>query len=124
MKLWIDDIRTPPDDSWNICRTVGSAITALYHFFWEVEMINLDHDISHQVVVGKMSRPYPCDETFKAVAMYIATLKRYNPNWEPSVRIHTSNHSGAHDMKSILEAVGIHPDVEIAKGANRLETIL
>lgn len=124
MKLWVDDIRTSPDDSWSICRNVSTAINALYHFFWDVEVINLDHDISHQVVMSGMSRPYPCDETFKAVAIYIATLKKWNPNWNPIVKIHTSNYSGANEMKAILEEAGIHPDVEIAKGANRLETIL
>lgn len=122
MKLFVDDIRTPPDETWNICRTVGSAINALYRF--EVEEIALDHDISHLITVDGFPRPYPCNETFKPVAIYIATLKKANPDWNPHVSIHTSNHSGAHEMKAILLDAGIEPEVVISKAANRLETIL
>ena len=124
MKLWIDDIRTPPDDSWHICRNVSSAIRALDMFADEVTDINLDHDISHQVVVGKMSRPYPCEETFQAVARYIATLKLLHPQWSPKVQIHTSNYVGAQEMQDILKNAEIYADAKVVGGANRLETIL
>lgn len=124
MKLWIDDIRTPPDDSWHICRSVSSAIRALDMFYEQVEEINLDHDISHQVVVGKMSRPYPCEETFEAVARYIALIRRAHNDWNPKIQIHTSNYVGAQNMKKILEAEGFLPDAKVIGGANRLETIL
>ena len=97
MKLFIDDIRTPPDESWHICRSVSAAIRALDMFYGKVEEITLDHDISHQVALGGMSRPYPCDETFEAVARYIAKMKYYEPSWNPKIEIHTvippeSNH--------------------------------
>lgn len=123
MRLWIDDIRTPPDESWNICRTVLSAIRAIDMFGEGIDEIALDHDISHQVIVGKMSRPYPCEETFEAVARHIAERIR-RTGWKPKISIHTSNPAGAAAMKSILKEVGIEPDVNILKGANRLETIL
>jgi hypothetical protein len=137
MKLWIDDIRTPPDDSWHICRDVSSAIRALDMFWPEVTDINLDHDISHQIVMG-MSRPFPCTETFEAVARFIAMIKRNNgirresalqryegePEWTPGIRLHTSNTVGAYMMRNILEDVGLGCTIELAKGANRLETIL
>lgn len=122
MKLYIDDIRTPPNDTWNICRNVGAAIRALDMFYKEVTDINLDHDISHQVVVGKMSRPYPCEETFESVARYIAMLHKLDPEWNPSIIIHTSNPVGAEAMKSVLK--GMLVAVQLTGGANRLETIL
>lgn len=128
MKLWIDDIRTPPDDSWHICRDVSSAIRALDMFYADVDEINLDHDISHQVSVGGMSRPYPCTETFEAVARYITRLKLYvhasGMKWNPAIRLHTSNSVGAYKMRAILDDVGMGCTIELAKGANRLETIL
>ena len=37
MKLFIDDIRTPPDDTWHICRDVFSSIRALDMFYEDVE---------------------------------------------------------------------------------------
>ena len=124
MKLWIDDIRTPPDMSWHICRSVSAAIRALDMFYENVEEINLDHDISHQIIMREMERPYPCEETFEAVARYIATLKRYHVTWEPKIQIHTSNYVGAQIMKKILEEVGLKPVTKVVGGANRLETIL
>lgn len=135
MKLWIDDIRTPPDDTWHIARNVSSAIRALDMFGPDITEISLDHDISHQLIMGKMSRPYACEETFEAVARYIALLKTYietpeqsqterTPKWNPKIQIHTSNYVGAQNMKKILDDVGLNPNVVIAPGANRLETIL
>lgn len=124
MKLFIDDIRTPPDESWHICRSVSAAIRALDMFWQQVEEINLDHDISHQVVIGRMSRPYPCEETFEAVAHYIACLKAIDETWSPKIQIHTSNYVGAQNMLAILTRAGFQVDAKVVGGANRLETIL
>lgn len=125
MKLFIDDIRTPPDDTWHICRDVSSAIRALDMFYPTIEEINLDHDISHQVVVNGMSRPYPCSETFEAVARYIALMKSCHPGWNPNIKIHTSNYVGAKNMSDILDKAGFeNVESKVIGGANRLETIL
>lgn len=131
MKLFIDDIRTPPDDTWHICRDVFSAIRALDMYYEDVTEINLDHDISHQVVVNGMSRPYPCTETFEAVARYLCILKKYQDArtdehriWEPKIHIHTSNFVGAGRMKDLLLKAGFEVDAKVIGGANRLETIL
>lgn len=125
MKLYIDDIRTPPDDSWHICRNISSAIRALDMFWPATEEIALDHDISHQIVMGDMSRPFACPETFEAVARYISKIKHLNPTWEPKITIHTSNYVGGKVMQQILEDAGFPtPEFVVSKGANRLETIL
>lgn len=122
MKLWVDDIRIPPDDSWHICRSVYAAVRALEMFWPDVDQINLDHDISHQVTIGKMSRPYPCDETFAVVAMYMALIKKANPTWNPKITIQTSNPVGAELMENILMNAGFPmPERKKVGGANRLE---
>ena len=124
MKLFIDDIHTSPNDSWNICRTVLSAVSALDMFWEQITDIALDHDISHQIVMGEMSRPFACPETFEVVARYVATLKKLHPEWSPAISIHTSNPVGAERMGGILGAIGFSPTIQLARGANRLETIL
>lgn len=125
MKLFVDDIRTAPDDSWHTCRSALSAVRALDMFSSTIEEVSLDHDISHQVVVGKMSRPYPCEETFEIVARHMAALRKDMPYWEPKITIHTSNPAGAQNMQSILMTAGFPLIiVELRPGANRLETIL
>lgn len=127
MKLWVDDIRNAPDDTWHVARTVTAAIRALAMF--EFEEVSLDHDISHQVSVGELSRPFPCDETFEAVAHYIAEKAlasgRFEDRarrWDPKVVLHTSNPVGAQAMKEVLYR-GFITDIQVRPfgAANRLE---
>lgn len=146
MKLFVDDIRNAPDESWTVARTVNSAISAIDTF--DFDEISLDHDISHQVSVGTLSRPYPCEETFTAVAYFIKhrykdqlLAKDMKKNgihvtctsidcperkggdcWQmktPIILIHTSNPAGAVKMQGILHEFEVH---RISKElANRLE---
>jgi len=124
MKLFIDDIRNAPDDSWVVARTVTSAIRAISQFGNEIETISLDHDISHQVAIGKLSRPYPCDECFCAVAYFIkefygrALLEGLLS--QPKIVIHTSNPAGGKEMAVILGG-DFKIEYKLAGIANRLE---
>lgn len=125
MKLWIDDIRNAPDESWTVARTVTSAIRALRMFNTEITEVSLDHDISHQVTIGSLGRPYPCEETFLPVAMYMAlvidsTLDARVP-WRPIVSIHTSNPQGGKEMAMILAQEGIKAKIVPMGLTNRLE---
>jgi len=131
MKLWIDDIRNAPDESWTVARTVTSAIKAIAQF--QFDEISLDHDISHQVVVGSLSRPYPCEETFQAVAYYIATkychdfpigggLNVARLNIYPKITIHSANLVGADEILNILKDYGIEAELKPMRAANRLES--
>src|ERR1035441_7784613 len=103
-KLFVDDIRQAPDETWTVARTVTVAISAIAAFHFDV--ISLDHDISHQVAMGGLSRPYPCGETFTPVAQFIA--EKYNPDgpaWKirPKIIIHTANPAGAVRIAGHLE---------------------
>ena len=44
MKLWIDDFRNPPDDSWVVVRTVKDAIKFMQEYGCP-EIISFDHDL-------------------------------------------------------------------------------
>ena len=48
MKIWVDDIRTPPSDDWLWARSVKEAITAIKSyersFATDAIYISLDHD--------------------------------------------------------------------------------
>lgn len=124
MKLFIDDIRNAPDESWAVARTVDSAISFIAQFGDSIEEISLDHDISHQVGMGELSRPYPCVETFTAVARYIA---QYYPDQHfgarPKITIHSSNPMGAKNMQFILKDFGDVPYIPYDP-VNRLEKIV
>lgn len=45
MKLWHDDIRRPPDDTWTWCRTNAAAERFLLHNLNAVTEASLDHDL-------------------------------------------------------------------------------
>lgn len=120
MKLWVDDIRPIPDDSWTLAKTVNEAIRALYLFDWDE--VSLDHDISHQVTVGENSRPYPCEETFEAVAHYIAAKYKIL-NKVPKITLHTANPNGAERMKRLLALEGISSEIKGLPPVNRLEQV-
>ena len=118
MKLWVDDIRNAPDDTWTVARTITAAFNILSKM--DAEIISLDHDISHQVSIGTgLERPFPCPETFVPVAHYAGlnhSAKKFH--------LHTSNPVGARVMKDLLMHYGYdEKDIEIRPmgAANRLE---
>lgn len=123
MKLWIDDIRTAPDHTWMTAKTATSAIAAIGQFGKQFKEISLDHDISHQVTIGDISRPYPCDETFKAVAWFIAAYYTLNPEQAPKITIHSANPVGADSMRSVIQKQlpGVSIKISPMGAANRLE---
>lgn len=123
MRLWIDDIRNAPDDTWHVARTVTDAIRVLSQV--ACTEISIDHDISHEVTVDGISRPYPCSETFMPVARYMALLYRLRQSVDiafPTITIHSSNVVAGKEMKAVLEEAGITDIVVSPMGlTNRLE---
>lgn len=98
MKLWVDDIREAPDESWSVARTPLSAIRAISHFHFEE--ISLDHDSGLD------------DDTFASVAYYIACAYSDLPRHaRPKVTIHSANPIGAEEMKMVLRSGGIEANL-------------
>jgi NAD+-processing family protein with receiver domain len=130
MKLWVDDIRNAPDDTWHVARTAIEAIRALARF--DMEVVSLDHDISHQVGMGELTRPYPCGETFASVAYYLAQQIDFkvfiaNTNQEgytpPRIILHTSNEVAGDEMYQMFKDTvpGLEVEKKYMGAANRLE---
>lgn len=121
MKLYIDDIRNPPDESWTLARTVTEAIRLLSMF--RFEEISLDHDISHPVKVGELQRPFPCDENFTAVAYFIAEYYSHDgpDRKRPKITVHSANPNGAKEIERILGDACIPSTYIPCPPANRLE---
>ena len=125
MKLFVDDIRNAPDDTWHVARTALEAIRAIARYDFEV--ISLDHDISHQVSIGSdLERPFPCKETFASVAYYIeAKYGDMARGWNderrtvPKIILHTSNQVAGDEMAALLSDFGV--EKKYMGAANRLE---
>lgn len=47
MKLWIDDIRTPPRKGWVWAKTSARAIAILEKNSKNIEYVSFDHDLSY-----------------------------------------------------------------------------
>jgi len=117
MKLFVDDIRSAPDASWIVVRTVTGAVRALATM--EVDCISLDHDIAHHVSVDGNSRSFACRENFSAVCYFIG--EKYKSLPPPKIILHTSNPVGAQRMRHILDAYGLTSEYQPGKPVHRSE---
>ena len=96
MKLYVDDIRRVPDDSWHLVRSNTEAIRILAT--QQVDEVSIDHDIACYLVTGQ---EHTSNETFQPVAYFIANMPKENR--PKTVRIHTANPVGGDMMASILQ---------------------
>lgn len=100
MKLWIDDLRDAPDNTWIEARKVEQAIRLIAT--QRFEMISIDHDIVNR----------PDDETFKPVAYFIG--EKFNNDVffadDLEVTVHSDNPVGAKEIQNILKDYGIHAE--------------
>lgn len=109
MRLYVDDIRRCPD-GWQLARTVTEAIRILAT--QDVTEVSLDHDICHEKAVDDLGTriTFSCDETYEAVAWYIAALNKlreiemagYEDSEPIKVKFHTANPAGEKRMREIL----------------------
>ncbi|ORB77462.1 cyclic-phosphate processing receiver domain-containing protein [Mycobacterium timonense] len=78
MKLWVDDLRQPPDDTWVWSKTSQNAIdTLMLAGLGEITEISLDHDLGG-------------DDTTRPVVLWMCEHNR----WPENVGIHTANPVG------------------------------
>src|SRR5467141_1858133 len=83
MKVWLDDRRTPPDETWTWVRLPEEAIKLLET--QEIEVISFDHDLG--VVDGVELTGY---EVLLWIEEAVA-LRGYTP---PEMRVHSANPPG------------------------------
>lgn len=91
MKLWLDDVRLPPDETWTWAATADQAIALMRYGREPLEAVSLDFDLG----------PGPTGEK---VADYIARMVRRKGDVAPKdVQIHSMNPVGAAKMRAILD---------------------
>jgi hypothetical protein len=119
MKLYVDEIREAPDESWTLVRTIGEAVRFIVRYMPEISHISLDHDISYEVIVEGTYRPFPSPETYQPIAHVIGLVYRDNDYVAPKVTIHSANDVGAKEMLNILAFYGILAVLEPMGAAHR-----
>lgn len=77
MKIWLDDIRIPPDDSWKWAKTVKEATNWLKYWGEMITHISLDNDLGGDSLETEGRR----------VVLFMAE----HNIWPKSVTIHSAN---------------------------------
>lgn len=93
MKIWVDDIRTPPDDSWNWYKTSTSLIADMANWRnnWNrisdvVKVISLDHDLGGE-------------DTTRGIVLAFCEWN----DWPVEVRVHSANPVGRQWLEGMIE---------------------
>ena len=88
MKIWVDDIRTPPDDTWVWAKNSFHAKMFLIGAKSKdgVEIMSLDHDLGG-------------DDTTRPVVLWCCE----NNFWPGKVVVHTANPVGREWLEGMIE---------------------
>lgn len=90
MKIWVDDIRQPPDDSWTWCATSEHAISVLKvvknWYTSPIEAMSLDHDLGG-------------DDTTRPVVIWMIN----NNFWPDEIYVHSANPVGREWLEGMIE---------------------
>jgi len=108
MRLYVDDIRKPPNDQWELARTNTRAIGLLLS--GHVEEISLDHDICFYDRPQKIIQI--TEETFMPIAWFIAMMGKKNA--PKKIRLHSANPAGRRHMHGVFEDAGLLDRVSIS----------
>jgi len=101
MKLYLDDERNIPDNTWELVKTADDAIFCLKS--GDVDYVSLDHDLGD-------------DEagTGYKVLLWIENELHNNPTYiPPKISIHTANSSARDKMELGLESIKKYTKLKI-----------
>lgn len=95
MKIWLDDIREPPDPSWEWAKNADAFSAIFYGNLPVVTEISFDHDL------GDTSDPeitgYTCLCWIEKRAMHSAEFKI------PKMHVHSANPVGRQKMQKVID---------------------
>ena len=91
MKIWVDDLRPPPDDSWEWAKTSLEALGWLWHVRMcyedcHIEVMSLDHDLGG-------------DDTTRPIVLWMCE----NNFWPDEVVVHSANPVGIDWLEGMIE---------------------
>lgn len=91
LKVFLDDIRTPPDDTWVIVRTVEQAKQLLKDNV--VAVLSLDHDLGESEPTGYDLVCWIEEQVFKRKLL------------SPVMKIHSANPVGRKNMEAGIQSI-------------------
>lgn len=106
MKLYIDDKRPLPDDSWTPALTYQDAIAIIDANVGNIEEISFDHDLgldSFQIQYDKDLKEVCVERTGYDVALYIVQMKYDGKPIPTKYNVHSANPVGAERIRGVIE---------------------
>lgn len=106
MKVWHDDIRKPPDDSWTWARTNAAAIALLEQD--DVVEISMDHDLGLDEIDPDANPEaiYWAGRSESGSGLDLVRWMCANGRVPPAVTIHSWNPDGARAMAQLFNDHG------------------
>lgn len=98
MKIFLDDIRQPPDNSWIVVRTYEGAADLVLNNYLKIDEISLDHDL------GGDYDGVTIHKTGYDVALLIED-QAFKTGYVPKVKVHSMNPVGAENINACLKAI-------------------
>lgn len=91
MKIWVDDIRTPPDGYWWVKTSEDfiDGMEVLIREGWrgdQIEVVSLDHDLGG-------------DDTTRPIVLWFCE----NDFWPVEVVVHSANYVGVEWLEGMIE---------------------
>lgn len=94
MKVWLDDVRDPPDNTWTHVKTASEAILLLRDK--SPDVISLDHDLGDSLCCG----------SGYDVALWIeAQVNIDNTYTPPNVLVHSMNPVGSKNIHASITSI-------------------
>lgn len=93
-KLWLDDIRNAPDDSWTVARTYDEAVSLLGNQGCPSE-ISFDHDLGE-------GQPSGMEFAKHFVATDLCRQRRFIPA-DFRYTVHSANPCGAENIRGFMD---------------------
>lgn len=90
-KLWVDDLRDPPSDDWDVARTYEDAVEKLEknHYY----IVSLDHDLGQ-----------PDGQDGYGIVKWLVKRKMGSQGHMPLLyKLHTANPVGHENMKALID---------------------
>lgn len=99
IKVWLDDIRDAPDNTWIVCRTPEDFATVLYDPSIQIVTVSFDHDLGYKDDDGNEVSGYTC-------ARWLEKRLRSDVHYKiPHMQIHSMNPVGKKNIEHVIERI-------------------
>jgi thioester reductase-like protein len=110
--LYLDDVRTPVDDKWIVCRNYDEFVTKVrFHGLSSFDVISLDHDLGEQAMVEyytnvrnnyKLDYENIIEKTGYDAAKFLVAESMAKNIPLPQVYVHSANPIGSANMMGYI----------------------